>query len=159
MSQDATVNAGDIARLADVGRAAVSNWRRRYEDFPQPVGGTASSPLFSLPEVEAWLRRNGKSYEVSLGDRVWQQLRGAAGDLRLGEALGRVGAFLLYLRRDPEGWERLSRTADPAARLPEAVAAATADLPETPAEPADPDLLRLVATMAAREGEAETFEF
>ncbi|WP_204057076.1 HsdM family class I SAM-dependent methyltransferase [Microbispora corallina] len=159
MSQDATVNAGDIARLADVGRAAVSNWRRRYEDFPQPVGGTASSPLFSLPEIEAWLRRNGKSYEVSLGDRVWQRLRGAAGDLHLGEALGRVGAFLLYLRRDPEGWERLSRTADLAARLPEAVAAATGDLPETSAEPADPDLLRLVATMAAREGEAETFEF
>ena len=49
-----------IARLADVGRAAVSNWRRRYPDFPQPAGGTANSPLFELSEVEAWLRSNGR---------------------------------------------------------------------------------------------------
>ncbi|MEW9527340.1 N-6 DNA methylase [Microbispora sp. NPDC049125] len=161
MSHDATVNAGDIARLADVGRAAVSNWRRRYEDFPQPVGGTASSPLFSLPEVEEWLRRNGKSFEVSPGDRVWQRLRGSADDLRLGEVLAQVGAFLLYLRRDPAGWRRLSRAADLPVRLPQAVAAATGDLPpaQHDAGPVDAELLRLVADMAARRGAAATFEF
>ncbi|MBO3744661.1 N-6 DNA methylase [Streptosporangiaceae bacterium NEAU-GS5] len=89
-----TVNAGDIARLADVGRAAVSNWRRRYEDFPRPVGGTASSPLFSLTEVEDWLRRNGKAYTLSLGDRVWQRLRAAGGDLRLGDLVAAAGEHL-----------------------------------------------------------------
>ncbi|HEX3782526.1 MAG TPA: N-6 DNA methylase [Pseudonocardiaceae bacterium] len=98
MSQDTTVNAGEIARLVDVGRAAVSNWRRRYEDFPQPVGGTASSPLFSLTEVENWLRRNGKSFEVSLADRVWQRLRASDDDLRLGQAVGSAGELLLALR-------------------------------------------------------------
>lgn len=94
MSQDATVNAGDIARLVDVGRAAVSNWRRRYEDFPQPVGGTASSPLFSLREVEEWLRRNGKTYEVSLADRTWQRLRTEGDDLRLGAIVASAGRLL-----------------------------------------------------------------
>ncbi len=54
------VTAADIARLAGVGRAAVSNWRRRYPDFPQPVGGPATSPTFALADVEAWLRANGK---------------------------------------------------------------------------------------------------
>ncbi|NUR93451.1 MAG: N-6 DNA methylase, partial [Nonomuraea sp.] len=93
MSHDPTVNAGDIARLAGVGRAAVSNWRRRHDDFPQPVGGTANQPLFSLPQVEAWLRRYGKSYQVSPGDRVWQRLK-AAGDLRLGELVAEAGAHL-----------------------------------------------------------------
>ncbi|TYB51600.1 N-6 DNA methylase [Nonomuraea sp. PA05] len=93
MSHDPTVNAGDIARLAGVGRAAVSNWRRRHDDFPQPVGGTANQPLFSLRQVEAWLRRYGKSYQVSLGDRVWQRLK-AAGDLRLGELVAQAGALL-----------------------------------------------------------------
>ncbi|MEV7808425.1 N-6 DNA methylase [Microbispora sp. NPDC088329] len=158
---EATVNAGDIARLADVGRAAVSNWRRRYEDFPQPVGGTASSPLFSLPEVEAWLRRNGKSFEVSQGDRVWQRLRASADDLRLGEVLGEVGAFLLYTLRDPDGWKRLSAASDLAVRLPRAVAEATADLPPRggDATPLEPGLLRLVAGMAERQGAAVTFEF
>ncbi|HJP79795.1 MAG TPA: N-6 DNA methylase [Pseudonocardiaceae bacterium] len=97
MSQDTTVNAGEIARLVDVGRAAVSNWRRRYEDFPQPVGGTASSPLFSLTEVEDWLRRNGKSFRVSPADRVWQQLRASDDDLRLGQVVARAGEMLLAL--------------------------------------------------------------
>ncbi|KAB8183661.1 N-6 DNA methylase [Microbispora catharanthi] len=158
---EATVNAGDIARLADVGRAAVSNWRRRYEDFPQPVGGTASSPLFSLPEVEAWLRRNGKSFEVSQGDRVWQRLRASADDLRLGEVLGEVGAFLLYTLRDPDGWKRLSAAPDFAVGLPGAVAETTTDLPPRAgdATPVEPGLLRLVAGMAERNGVAGTFEF
>ncbi|GAA0430375.1 SAM-dependent methyltransferase [Acrocarpospora corrugata] len=88
------VNAGDIARLADVGRAAVSNWRRRHDDFPQPVGGTTASPLFSLSEVAAWLRRNGKPYEVSPGDLAWQRLRAAGEDLRLGELVAAAGDFL-----------------------------------------------------------------
>ncbi|MFC0862886.1 N-6 DNA methylase [Sphaerimonospora cavernae] len=160
--REATVNAGEIARLAGVGRAAVSNWRRRYEDFPQPVGGTASSPLFSLPEVEAWLRRNGKSFELSIGDRVWQRLRAVADDLRLGEMVGHAGAFLLYLRRDPAGWRRLAR--DPgglAVRLGPAVEAATGDLPARMAGPGliDPELIRLIAEMAERQGDAATFEF
>lgn len=91
------MNAGDIARLVDVGRAAVSNWRRRNDDFPQPVGGTASSPLFSLREVEEWLRRNGKTYQVSLADRVWQRLRAAGDDLRLGELVAAAGAVLTHV--------------------------------------------------------------
>ncbi|NUT09157.1 MAG: N-6 DNA methylase, partial [Nonomuraea sp.] len=93
MSHDPTVNAGDIARLAGVGRAAVSNWRRRHDDFPQPIGGTTNQPLFSLRQVESWLRRYGKSYQVSLGDRVWQRLK-AAGDLRLGELVAQAGTLL-----------------------------------------------------------------
>ncbi|MCX2950069.1 N-6 DNA methylase [Lentzea sp. NEAU-D7] len=88
---DETVNAGDIARLADVGRAAVSNWRRRFEDFPSPVGGTASSPLYLLRDVESWLRRNGKPFRVSPAERLWTQLR-TADDLKLGEALAAVEA-------------------------------------------------------------------
>ncbi|MEV0597508.1 HsdM family class I SAM-dependent methyltransferase [Nonomuraea cavernae] len=103
MSHDPTVNAGDIARLAGVGRAAVSNWRRRHDDFPLPVGGTANQPLFSLPQIESWLRRYGKSYQVSLGDRVWQRLR-AAGDLRLGELVAQAGVLLTkgHSELDPE---------------------------------------------------------
>jgi N-6 DNA Methylase len=94
MNENTTVNAGDIARLVDVGRAAVSNWRRRYQDFPEPVGGTASSPLFSLPEIEEWLRRNGKAYRVSLADRAWQRLRAGSDDLRLGDLVALAGTII-----------------------------------------------------------------
>jgi len=54
------LTAADIARIAGVGRAAVSNWRRRHADFPQPVGGPATSPMFALDEVERWLAANGR---------------------------------------------------------------------------------------------------
>ena len=70
------VTAAGIARLAGVGRAAVSNWRRRHTDFPKPVGGTETSPSFALTEVENWLRRQGKLAEVPLRERVWQQVAG-----------------------------------------------------------------------------------
>ena len=72
------VSAAEIARIAGVTRAAVSNWRRRYEDFPPPAGGSVSAPLFALSDVEAWLRsrRLGKS-GVSDEVRLWQALRGS----------------------------------------------------------------------------------
>ncbi|MFC4058219.1 N-6 DNA methylase [Planomonospora corallina] len=153
-SREITVNAGDIARLADVGRAAVSNWRRRHEDFPQPVGGTASSPLFSLSEVAAWLRHNGKSFEVSLGDLVWQRMRTSVDDLRLGELVGRIGAFLLFLHREPETWREHGVRC-----VPDRAAAATAGLPGRARPPADPALLRLAARLADERGPREAFEF
>ncbi|MDH6544938.1 hypothetical protein [Streptomyces sp. SPB4] len=53
---ETTVNLSQIARLARVGRAAVANWRRLHDDFPLPVGGTKTSPLFLLADAEQWLR-------------------------------------------------------------------------------------------------------
>lgn len=153
-SQEITVNAGDIARLAGVGRAAVSNWRRRHEDFPQPVGGTASSPLFSLPEIAVWLRANGKSFEISLGDLVWQRMRTSVDDLRLGELVARVGAFLLFLRREPTAWR------DHGTKSLTRVAEVTTDLPgSTDLHLEDLALVRLVAELAAEHGPLEVFEF
>ncbi|MFC7306853.1 N-6 DNA methylase [Streptomyces monticola] len=61
----AQVTAAEISRIADVTRATVSNWRRRYEDFPAPAGGTESSPLYDLAAVSAWLKaRNHPSVET-----------------------------------------------------------------------------------------------
>lgn len=58
------VTSSEIAQLAEVGRAAVSNWRRRYPDFPKPVGGTSASPLFPLALVERWLLETGKAEQL-----------------------------------------------------------------------------------------------
>ncbi|WP_329139807.1 N-6 DNA methylase [Streptomyces sp. NBC_00670] len=74
------VSGAEIARLAGVTRAAVSNWRRRYDDFPLPAGGGAHSPLFALTEVQAWLDRQRKGQEVSDEVQLWQALRSAYGD-------------------------------------------------------------------------------
>ncbi|GLZ30004.1 SAM-dependent methyltransferase [Lentzea sp. NBRC 105346] len=117
---DETVNAGDIARLVNVGRAAVSNWRKRYDDFPQPVGGTASSPLFSLADVEKWLRRNGKSFHVSPAERLWQRLSGD--DLKLGERVAETDTDretfeFLYQRYAEAHSRQLNVTPDDIAEL------------------------------------------
>jgi SAM-dependent methyltransferase len=60
VAEDSRVTAAEIARTVGVGRAAVSNWRRRYLDFPKPAGGTPTSPTFSWAEIESWLKANGK---------------------------------------------------------------------------------------------------
>lgn len=83
----------EIARLAGVTRAAVSNWRRRYDDFPSPVGGGVNSPLFDLAEVQAWMDRQRKGQEISLEVQLWQALRGAYGDDMVG-GLVDVARFL-----------------------------------------------------------------
>ncbi|OZM75653.1 N-6 DNA methylase [Pseudonocardia sp. MH-G8] len=64
MDDQDRVTAAAIARRAGVGRAAVSNWRRRYPHFPEPVGGTASSPVFSWEEVLKWLHDTGKAGQL-----------------------------------------------------------------------------------------------
>uniref|UniRef100_UPI00066E9FF2 HsdM family class I SAM-dependent methyltransferase n=1 Tax=Streptomyces sp. SBT349 TaxID=1580539 RepID=UPI00066E9FF2 len=91
--QHTEVTAAGIARLAGVGRAAVSNWRRRYAHFPRPVGGTETSPTFSLPEIEEWLRDQGKLAEVPLRERLWQLV--GSDPAGPADALGRVGDQLL----------------------------------------------------------------
>ncbi|MFD8821495.1 N-6 DNA methylase [Streptomyces sp. NPDC059605] len=77
---DSLVTAAEIGRLAGVTRAAVSNWRRRHDDFPAPATDSTSSPLFSLSEVRAWLAAQHKGQEISDEVRLWQQLRGTHGE-------------------------------------------------------------------------------
>lgn len=104
------VTAAGIARLAGVGRAAVSNWRRRHADFPKPVGGTETSPSFALPDVEQWLRDQGKLAEIPLRERVWQQLAGhPAGAV---PALVHAGCALLLVRDRPTAWLEITAVSD-----------------------------------------------
>ncbi|WP_374986843.1 N-6 DNA methylase [Streptomyces fradiae] len=91
-----------MARLAGVGRAAVSNWRRRHADFPKPVGGTETSPSFALAAVERWLRSQGKLAEVPLRERVWQQAAGHPGGVAT--ALVHAGCALLLVHEQPALW-------------------------------------------------------
>jgi SAM-dependent methyltransferase len=135
VTEDATVNAGDIARLGGVGRAAVSNWRRRHPDFPRPVAGTPTSPRYALADVEEWLHRNGKTGAIPVIERVWQRLCAEGGEIGLGHVVARVGALLVWLR-------------DGDAR------------PLVPgvAERADATFVELVEEAARRHGHAETFE-
>ncbi|MET9434786.1 N-6 DNA methylase [Streptomyces sp. NPDC006551] len=162
------VTAAGIARLAGVGRAAVSNWRRRHPDFPRPVGGTETSPSFALADVERWLRAQGKLAEVPLRERVWQQVAGhPAGAVT---ALVHAGAVLLLVRGRSAVWPALAAVPDE--RLAETLPVA---LEETLTERFGPEravrtptaaelalslpLVRGAADLAAETGARQAFEF
>src|SRR4051812_42915011 len=80
----------DIADLAGVSRAAVSNWRKRMSDFPDPVGGNASKPLFAASDIAEWLTTHPEKRKSDAGYRAkaWESsLWGVANLFR-----GRVAA-------------------------------------------------------------------
>lgn len=90
--QNARVTVSEIAQLAGVSVSAVSNWRKRYADFPAPVEGTAAGDFFALNDVLVWLERRGKKVRapkpVGLNELLWSvadALRGegAANESRL----------------------------------------------------------------------------
>ena len=47
---------GDIARLLQVGQPAVSNWKKRHSDFPEPFVyvNDGNTPLYRKSEIIAW---------------------------------------------------------------------------------------------------------
>ncbi|MFD3946204.1 N-6 DNA methylase [Streptomyces sp. NPDC058579] len=164
----AEVTAAGIARLAGVGRAAVSNWRRRHADFPRPVGGTETSPSFALADVEGWLRAQGKLAEVPLRERVWQQVAGHPAEAVT--ALAHAGCVLLLVRDRSSAWPKLAAVSDEriAETLPVALEEVLTErlgversvLTPSPAElgPSVP-LLRGAADLAAEIGARQAFEF
>ncbi|MBC8092218.1 MAG: SAM-dependent DNA methyltransferase, partial [Pseudonocardia sp.] len=86
----AEVSAAEVARLAGVGRAAVSNWRRRHADFPRPVGGSDTSPRFWLADIESWMRNQGKLRANTEEITAWSALDRSRGERPLAEALASV---------------------------------------------------------------------
>nr|WP_063817991.1 SAM-dependent methyltransferase [Herbidospora sakaeratensis] len=131
--QNVLVTLAEIARIAGVGRAAVSNWRRRHSTFPSPVGGSDTSPQFSLPQVEAWLRENDK-FRSSSGvlERLWPKYEALGDRERMGRIIAAVGAHV----RPDSASQWLTTVGD-----------------------ADQALVEESIALAAGEGGRETFQF
>ncbi|MFF1460382.1 N-6 DNA methylase [Streptomyces sp. NPDC058330] len=85
------VSLAEIARIAGVGRAAVSNWRRRHDTFPARIGGTDVKPQFALTEVEQWLRDNNKLNEAGGLELLWPRFETLAGRDEAGLAIAYAG--------------------------------------------------------------------
>ena len=68
------VTLGQIAELAGVRPSAVSNWRKRFDDFPPPTASaTGGRDLFSLDAVEAWLVTHNRLVGTKEDERfLWQ---------------------------------------------------------------------------------------
>jgi len=67
---DEELSASDIADLAGVSPSAVSNWRKRYVDFPAPIDSAGRWTRFRSAEVRAWLVANDKLPDPAAADPV-----------------------------------------------------------------------------------------
>ena len=55
------VGAHEIAERLDVSRPQVVHvWRKRYDDFPEPIATLRSALIWDWTEVEAWARSSGR---------------------------------------------------------------------------------------------------
>lgn len=90
------VSPSDIADIAGVTRGAVSNWRRRSKDFPQPVAGTPTKPLFSRQEVTDWLTAHKEAPKRDDAQTaVWAAMNLLRGQLSVDQASELVLSLLL----------------------------------------------------------------
>ncbi|MEO3976475.1 N-6 DNA methylase [Streptomyces sp. CAU 1734] len=88
------VTLAEIARLAGVGRAAVSNWRRRHDTFPSRISGTDNNPHFSLADIERWLRENRKLGKATGREWLWPRFEALGDRDETGLAIAAVGRLL-----------------------------------------------------------------
>ncbi|NKZ00073.1 N-6 DNA methylase [Nocardiopsis alborubida] len=100
------VSSADIARIAGVKPTAVSNWRRRHDDFPRPVGGTDRSPRFDLGQVEEWLSTHRQVPSIDPDQRLWQALDSLRASVPVDAVLVQAGVLLWHLSRTPEAGGR-----------------------------------------------------
>ncbi len=134
-----------IAQLSGVRPSAVSNWRRRYKDFPEPKAGSGRQILFDLNEVEAWLLENEKLQErIGEADRLDAVLENCRTEGPVGWStdFARAGlAYLVACRANPlDGpgsdalvkpqyrWERVAQSAQPLTALAVATEKTEAEL-------------------------------
>ena len=101
------LNVTQIAAMAGVTVSAVSNWRKRFDDFPRPAEGVPGGrDLFDLGEVEHWLQAHGRLTQEEQDRRLLFQaanlLRGRLEETSMIEALGAALALVAVARRRPE---------------------------------------------------------
>ncbi len=112
--QDIPVTTAQIAQMAGVRPSAVSNWRRRHEDFPASIGsGPRGGDLFSRDAVTIWLRaRDHDVAEASAGERIFSLLDSLRGVMATDEAVGLVLRWLIVADAvEPKRARQLSNVA------------------------------------------------
>lgn len=59
---DLLVGAAEIAERLDIAQPqTIHLWRRRYEDFPQPVAQLKTALIWYWPDVRKWAESTGRT--------------------------------------------------------------------------------------------------
>lgn len=93
------INTTEIAQMANVSVSTVSNWKRRSDTFPGPVGTKDGKPAFDYDRVSGWLRDNNKEFHDNrMRSLVWEYANRVRGKMDAIEGSARFVA-LLHLRK------------------------------------------------------------
>ena len=93
------INTTEIAQMANVSVSTVSNWKRRSDTFPEPVGTKDGKPAFDYDQVSRWLRDNNKEFHDNrMRSLVWEYANRVRGKMDAIEGSARFVA-LLHLRK------------------------------------------------------------
>jgi hypothetical protein len=104
-NEDQLLTASEIAALAGVGPSAVSNWRKRFPEFPQPAATAPSGgDLFDAREVTSWLGSRGRAPRQAEQTRLqlWaaaDRLRGKTSAANVVGVIATAAAFVHLVRR------------------------------------------------------------
>lgn len=93
------VNTTEIAKMANVSVSTVSNWKRRSDTFPEPVGTKDGKPTFDYNQVAEWLQANNKEFDDNrTRNLVWEYANLVRGKVEVTEGMTLFIA-LLHLRK------------------------------------------------------------
>lgn len=93
------VNTTEIAKMANVSVSTVSNWKRRSDTFPEPVGTKDGKPAFDYDQVAEWLQANNKEFDDNrTRNLVWEYANLVRGKVESTEGMA-LFITLLHLRK------------------------------------------------------------
>lgn len=93
------VNTTEIAKMANVSVSTVSNWKRRSDTFPEPVGTKDGKPAFDYDRVAEWLQDNNKEFDDNrTRNLIWEYANLVRGKVEVTEGMALFVA-LLHLRK------------------------------------------------------------
>ncbi len=93
------VNTTEIAKMANVSVSTVSNWKRRSDTFPEPVGTKDGKPAFDYGQVAEWLQANNKEFDDNrTRNLVWEYANLVRGKVETTEGMA-LFITLLHLRK------------------------------------------------------------
>jgi len=101
--QENLVGISEIADMAGVTRQAVTNWRKRFDDFPKPSQTLQSGPVWNREEAELWLKqKDGRTHVIS-----FINLKGGVGKTTTAVAVAEFLAkehrkHVLFIDLDPQ---------------------------------------------------------
>ena len=111
----------DIAKLAGVTRGAVTNWRNRHDDFPEPAEKLTSGPVFDRQEVADWLERHNPSgpkiKPLAFEAQMWKAADALRSNMDAAE-YKHVVLGLVFLKYISDSFEEHRQELDQATRNP-----------------------------------------